>query len=343
MIYTQKQHRRANIFAITAAFFFSLLGGLFFSVPLLTKKTLPPYYLYVIIVGALLTMAGLFFYFTRRYRRRKKLLTKPFPAEWEAFLRSKVTYYSGLNETEKQRFRQQVQIFLDEKLITPIETKISLKEKILVAASAIIPVFSFPEWEYDNLSEVLVYPANFDMDYNFSGKDANILGMVTGQGTTMVLSKTALEHGFDIDNDKLNVGFHEFIHKVDGQDGAIDGIPAACANRKVVKRWIEIADRESKLIAEGKSDINPYALTNRAEFFAVASEYFFENPDSMSNKHPDLYKVLQEIFRQDTKNRFKSIVRSMIRPYGKKAGRNSPCPCGSGKKYKYCCLKKKIF
>ena len=82
--------------------------------------------------------------------------------------------------------------------------------------------------------------------------------------------------------------------------------------------WIDIIDREMELIEEGKSDINPYALTNHAEFFAVASEYFFEKPsDAMEKNHPELYSILKKIFRQDTGKLFKRTLKSMFR-VGKK-------------------------
>ncbi|MBN2440320.1 MAG: zinc-dependent peptidase [Spirochaetales bacterium] len=178
------------------------------------------------------------------------------------------------------------------------------------------------------------------MDYNFEAKDKNVLGLVTGRGSTMILSRPALYHGFELDKDKLNVGFHEFAHKIDGQDGYIDGIPGLFADSATIKQWLALIKKESALIEEGKSDINPYALTNNAEFFAVVSEYFFENPSVMSSKHPELYAILQKIFKQDTKSRFGHVIKSMFIPKGKKLGRNDPCPCNSGKKYKHCCLLK---
>jgi Mlc titration factor MtfA (ptsG expression regulator) len=83
-------------------------------------------------------------------------------------------------------------------------------------------------------------------------------------------------------------------------------------------------------IYEGESDINPYGGTNQAEFFSVASEYFFERPKLLQKKHPELYDHLEKFFRQDmaSRNLSKPIV---------PIERNSPCPCGSGVKYKKCC------
>jgi Mlc titration factor MtfA (ptsG expression regulator) len=82
-----------------------------------------------------------------------------------------------------------------------------------------------------------------------------------------------------------------------------------------------------------KTSVNPYAYTNRAEYFAVLTEYMFERPGALERKNPELYGLLQAMFRQDTKS---LLMEPFVRPH--KLGRNSPCPCGSGKKCKHCCL-----
>jgi Mlc titration factor MtfA (ptsG expression regulator) len=93
-------------------------------------------------------------------------------------------------------------------------------------------------------------------------------------------------------------------------------------------------------IRRGQSDINPYALTNEVEFFAVATEYFFERPGVMQRKHPELYAMLARVFRQGVGSRLAAMARELKR--GRPSfGRNSPCPCGSGRKFKKCCLKRK--
>ena len=95
--------------------------------------------------------------------------------------------------------------------------------------------------------------------------------------------------------------------------------------------------RKMQEIEAGESDLDRYALTNEAEFFAVATEYLFERPELMERKHPELFAAMQKIFRQDLKGRL-AAMRDERRRGRQKLGRNSPCPCGSGKKYKKCCL-----
>lgn len=337
MIVTTNKYRLAKRFSLLFSFLIAVLGVLivFAVIPHGEEETISE------IIGALIAIPlfiASYLFFMRKYRRRRSILNRPFPAEWEFILRTRVPYYSTLSAEERERFKQEIQIFLGEKRITGIETEIDDTSRILIAASAVIPVFNFPEWEYDNLGEVLVYPTSFDEEYEFSHRSGDILGLVTNYGGTMIISKPALLHGFAY-MDKTNVGIHEFAHKVDGADGSIDGVPALLVDKKTAAQWVRIAAKEMERINSG-SEINPYALTSSAEFFAVASEYFFENPSSLAEKHPELYEILRRIFKQDTKTRFREAVRSIVKPSGKRLGRNDPCPCGSGKKYKKCCLNK---
>jgi Mlc titration factor MtfA (ptsG expression regulator) len=184
---------------------------------------------------------------------------------------------------------------------------------------------------------VLVYPNRFDGEFQFGdAHDQNILGMV-GTGSLsrlMILSKPDLISGFRNPADKRNVGVHEFAHLVDKSDGVIDGVPHVSLGRDAVGPWVDLMRRKMAEIEAGSSDINPYALTNEAEFFAVTSEYFFERPALMQQKHPALYAALENVFNQDLRV---AIKRELSR--GRQTfGRNSPCPCGSGLKFKKCCL-----
>ena len=112
----------------------------------------------------------------------------------------------------------------------------------------------------------------------------------------MILSKPALHLGFDNSSDKKNTAIHEFIHLIDKADGAIDGVPALLLERPYVIPWLDLMNQKVEEIYERKSDINPYGGTNRQEFFAVVSEYFFERPRLLKKKHPELYKMLEEVF-----------------------------------------------
>jgi Mlc titration factor MtfA (ptsG expression regulator) len=291
---------------------------------------------------ALAGSVGIWVLMMRKLHRRRAILARPFPGRWEEVLQREVIFFRTLEPADQLRFRRELQVFLGEKMVTGIDTQIDDTTRVLAGASAIIPIFGFPEWEWDQISEVLIYPSRFDENFSFGkGKGKSILGMVGtgGMNRLMILVKPDLLAGFRNPGDKHNVGLHEFAHLVDKSDGAVDGLPRVGLDRQSVGPWLDLVRRKMAEIESGDSDIDPYALTNQAEFFAVTSEYFFERPGVMQSKHPELYAMLEKVFRQ---NLFERVnVFSAERKRGRPTfGRNSPCPCGSGKKYKKCCLRR---
>lgn len=280
-------------------------------------------------------LCGLIYYLVRRSTlRRQQLIASTFPATWETALEQYVGFYRALDDSGKQRFQNMVKVFLDEVPITGIRTEVDDPTRALVAASAVIPVFGFDDWEYSGLGEILIYPNAFDSDYRTGEHvDRNTLGMI-GVGHlsgVMILSKPDLFAGFSQPEDKRNVGIHEFAHLVDKADGSVDGVPAGIPH-ETIKPWIDWIGQELQSQSPPSRHINDYAFTNEAEYFAVLSEYFFEAPDLLEKKNPQLYRMLQSIYRQDAKTFLSSTRR---RP--RRIGRNSPCPCGSGQKFKRCC------
>lgn len=212
-----------------------------------------------------------------------------------------VHFYQELNAEDKRKFEDKIAVFLSYVRIEGIDLEVNALDRVLVASSAIIPVFGFEDWKYKNLSSVLLYPDTFNKDFQFEGSERNILGMV-GEGYMngqMILSRSALLHGFSNVVDKENTAIHEFVHLLDKSDGATDGVPDNLMKHEYTVPWIKMIHQEMQQIEKGKSDINPYAITNEAEFFAVVSEYFFENPKRLKAKHPELYQILSDTFLQD--------------------------------------------
>jgi Mlc titration factor MtfA (ptsG expression regulator) len=291
-------------------------------------------------IAAYLLSRGFHWLFTRRVRRRQKARRQPFPREWEKVLWEYVVFYQALEPSEQARFRRELQVFLAEKRITGIKTDVDDKTRVLVAASAIIPIFGFPGWDWNQINEILIYPERFDEAFQFDERaDRRTLGMV-GSGVMnrlMILAKPDLFSGFRNPRDARNVGLHEFAHLVDKSDGVVDGLPRVGLSREAIGPWLELLRQEMAEIERGKSDINTYGLTNEAEFFAVATEYFFEKPGIMERKHPELYAMLAKVFQHDLRTRVSAMLQAAKNPR-RRLGRNSPCPCGSGKKYKRCCL-----
>ena len=253
---------------------------------------------------ALLALIGLGFgYFVwrgrSRYRRRKqRVLEQEFPVNWRRILQERVSFYQDLSASAKKRFERKVQWFLHETDVTGIGTGVDDLVRVLVAASAVIPIFHFDEWYYRNVDEVLIYPRAFDgHTYAQEGEGRDTLGMVgTGaMGRKVILSKPALINGFLSTADGHNTGVHEFVHLLDASDGAFDGVPALI-DKKYVMPWLGMMYREMKKIEDGRSLLRNYGATNKVEFFAVASELFLEHPDKLQKEHPELYDMLSKIF-----------------------------------------------
>jgi Mlc titration factor MtfA (ptsG expression regulator) len=287
-----------------------------------------------IIISLLLVVAAYLLFKKVWNKDNWKTPKSNFPPAWRKILGEKVNFYNSLDSKEKERFEFKVHEFLLNCRITGIQTTVDETDRVLVAASAIIPIFEFPNWKYVNLFEVLVYPDSFNHNFQTKSNDSNILGMV-GTGYMegkMILSQRALQHGFSNESDKKNTAIHEFVHLIDKMDGNIDGIPSILLEKQYAIPWMDLINKKIDEIYENKSDINPYGGTNRAEFFAVISEYFFERPKLLEQMHPELYHLLCEIFNQNMADRQLVRVKNSI-------GRNSPCPCGSGKKFKKCCGK----
>lgn len=212
-------------------------------------------------------------------------------------------YYWELSETDKEKFRKRMMAFLSEVYIDAVDTELVDLDKILIAASAVIPVFGFSEWHYNNLSGIILYPDNFndDLEFDQSGESRIINGLV-GSGrfeNQMILSRKALYSGFENDMDKGNTGVHEFVHLIDKMDGVADGVPERLLQRQYITPWLKLIHEEMETINSNKSDIRKYGGTNQTEFLAVASEYFFERPDLFKKKHPDLYQMLSKCFQQN--------------------------------------------
>jgi hypothetical protein len=202
------------------------------------------------------------------------------------FFSKYVTFYKDLDETRRTEFEYRIRHFLATTRITGINTEVEDLDKILIAVSAIIPIFGFKNWEYMNLNEVLLYPDSFNEDFQQKGEGRNTLDVV-GTGpyqNIMILSRRNLREGFMPTTGNGNTGVHEFVHLIDNTDG----VPEFMIDKAYTVRWLNLIHQNIKAIQQNKSDINPYGATNKAEFFAVVYEYFFTQPDLLKKIHPEL-------------------------------------------------------
>lgn len=254
---------------------------------------------------------------TRRYRRRLELMKEPFPDDWREILTKRVAFYRALDEDGRDRFERKALIFLEETPIAGVDCFIDDETRLLVAASAVIPIFSFPRWEYGTLREVFVTRKSFDADMDErDGIEIPALGMVGCTGVwngVMVLSQPDLRRGFIHSRDGQNVGIHEFAHLIDKATGHVDGVPASLPSESF-RAWLRVVREEITKGREGGSDLDDYGFTSEEEFFAVASEYFFEAPDKMKARHPELYTLMTSVFKRDPmKPSIRRELKAMVR------------------------------
>lgn len=250
--------------------------------------------------------------------------------EQRAFLADTVSFYAALSADDKTRFEQRCLSFIQATEFIGHDVEITDEDRLLVAAGSVILAWGFPQWHYVKVDTVYLVSSPFNEESEFGAADSNITGLVGTQHLygKMILNKSALHQGFSNDRDKRNVAIHEFAHLIDLADGSVDGLPEQITTHPYAAAWLDLVHRKIAEIDRGKSDIRDYAATNYAEFFSSATEYFFERPRLLKRKHPQLYKQLQQFYRQN-----RADVQQAVR-----LRKKAPCPCGSGKRYKRCCM-----
>lgn len=239
----------------------------------------------------------------------------PLPDIYFPLLEQHVDYYRNLTEEKKKLFAEKVKYFLNHVRVQGVGLEVDDLDKLLVASSAVIPIFGFEDWHYYNLTDVLLYKEQFNESFETEGDERPIMGMV-GNGAmqnVMILSRPSLYEGFEIESSKSQTAIHEFVHLLDKADGATDGLPEYMLSKQYTLPWLQLMHRTIEEMKKGRSDINIYGATNEAEFLAVTAEYFFKRPDLLQEKHPELFALLKQIFHQTPSYKIQM-------PVGKKAG-----------------------
>lgn len=230
-----------------------------------------------------------------RAERRRAILAAPFPERWRELLLERYDHYDRLPGALRGRFESDLRLLLAEKRISGVGVEVTDELRLLVAASAVSLSLGWPDYEWDQLSEVLLYPQDFDRDYGFEREELS--GEAHPWGT-VILSVPALLESFEDPDDAYHVGIHEFAHLLDVEQTQFHGIPVGLDPRRHAE-WLELVERESERLRRGKSVLDPYGAENPVEFLAVAVEAFFEAPLALRQRHRELYAILGDYFGQD--------------------------------------------
>jgi len=252
-----------------------------------------------------------------RNQHREETRMRPFPPEWEAYVRTNVPHYNLLNAAERAELHATIQVFLEEKEWEGCGGLVLTDEiRVTIAAEACLLQLGLPHDYYHNVESILVYPSTVVIPERQPGVferidrplEANvpILGQAFAQGP-VILVWDAVKRGARHPEQGHNVVFHEFAHKLDMLDGAADGTPPL-ADRAQIAEWVAVCSREffrlRGLAEKGhKTFLDAYGAKNEAEFFAVATEEFFDRPLALQKHSPDLYHVLGAYYRQDPAER----------------------------------------
>jgi Mlc titration factor MtfA (ptsG expression regulator) len=258
-------------------------------------------------------------------RKRERLLAEPFPAEWERVLRKNFDLYKSLGQSEQAKLRDDLRVFMAEKYWEGCGgLRMREEVQVTIAAQACFLVIGLDVDEYGQVSTVLVYPTGFitrQAEEDEFGvvyeEEEDMEGEAWPKGTVVLSWSDALTGG-KRSGDGRNLIFHEFAHQLDMRDGVIDGTPVL-GSKEQYRRWVEVMEREFEELQEmadlGKRTfLDQYGATDESEFFAVTTEAFFEQPAILKRRHPDLYEVLGDYYRQDPAARLPEPEEKEIEP-----------------------------
>ena len=234
----------------------------------------------------------------RRPLRRRLAARALFPGEWREFLLARSAFFRGLDPGGQSRFERDIRLFLAETRITGTGGRpVSWRTRLLIAAAAAAMLHGRPDWEPPIHDGVTVYPGHA-FDRNYQAGKGNIAGQAPAGGPLLV-AEESLEQGFADARDGYNVGIHELAHFFDLEARKAGMELQLSAGKR--SPWPMLIDREYGRHDFGASALPAYAAQNEAEFFAVASEVFFEDPWSLQGSHSSLFALLKEFYGQDSR------------------------------------------
>lgn len=243
-------------------------------------------------------------------QRRKTLLAEAFPRAWRAWLRRNVRHYNGMGRQKRARMHQTVQVFVAEKTwVGGSGFSVSDEMKVTIAGQAAVLALGMEEpYYFDGVQSIILYEGPYERPVGFLGQsgvlaeNVPVSGEAWRRGPIVMSWREVISGGRDASGGS-NVVFHEFAHYIDGLDGEFDGSPPVIG-REQHQRWCRVTETEYVcLVGQARRNevslLDHYGASNRAEFFAVATECFFERPHAMQARHGELYGVLRDFYRQD--------------------------------------------
>jgi Mlc titration factor MtfA (ptsG expression regulator) len=238
----------------------------------------------------------------KRWNARKHLFESEFPGAWVSILKLRFPLYKKLPKNLQKQLQGHIQIFLAEKNFVGYNgVEITDTVRVVIAAQACLLLLNRRTNYYPYLTNILIYPSAFTHASQKDGNHKARAGESWHRGP-IVLSWDHSSDGAKKDTDGSNVVMHEFAHQLDQENGASDGLPILQHNN--IKDWSRILSKEFNTLKlktklRRRSLLDKYGATNPAEFFAVITEHFIEQPRQFRDSHPELYNELQKYYRMD--------------------------------------------
>jgi MtfA peptidase len=259
---------------------------------------------------ALLAIPAAFWLFgyVRRFIRRRRGHTAPLPANAEAIITKALPPFQKMPVELQRQLIERVKIFLAEKRFESCGgLELTDAIRLTVAAQACLLLLNRDIGCYPHLETILVYPTAY-VDHqkrmlSIDDHDSRVKLGESWQSGTVVLAWDHVVAGVTNYQDGHNVTFHEFAHQLDQEDGSADGAPEL-ASASAYATWAKVFGREYAELLNNikrgrRTVLDAYGTTNPAEFFAVATEAFFEKSAALKRKHPELYDELRAYYHVD--------------------------------------------
>lgn len=244
-------------------------------------------------------------------RKRARLRAQPFPADWRRAIERNVPIVLRLPSTERQELFGHVQVFLAEKHFEGAGgLELTDEIRVTIAAQACLLLLHRETDYYPLLKSIIVYPSTYVVpgehslgDGIWEEGDEEYLGHTSRSLSALVLAWDSTLHGARDMRDGENVVLHEFAHQLDFEQGDVNGTPALGSNQQYAS-WARVLGAEYEALRRASDEghrgvLDEYGAENPAEFFAVATEAFFERPVALRAKHAALYEELRAFYRQD--------------------------------------------
>lgn len=212
--------------------------------------------------------------------------------EYRPYLNQYFKFYRNLDIENKRLFEKRVQFFIDIKTFIPRGglRMVSSEVKAIIAGSAIQITFGYPNVYFRHFSKILVYPTQYmnQLTHHYHKGEVNVKGLI-------VLSVDNLKKGWNDDADGINLGLHEMSHAL-SIENMVHNNEFNFIDSESIKQLKEYALPEMDKINQGGDSLfRKYGATNFREFFAVATEVFFELPDSFKLYHPQMFGLMTKV------------------------------------------------